>query len=254
MPGGDHLNMIDPPGLTVMRIAGGRYRVTAAHRVVWTWMNEFAALAEAHGQDQVESLQTGDLVTMTIVDVFETDSQGKLLSYCPTFDNRAVYKTNPTTETIRKSSSKLMTILGKLQNSKAARGILNRAKSVATTVKHKMDEAAASYTASPPHRRAPRSDVGSSVAEFEEALNAAETAAIGRNRSSKLDDDANGSGSGSDTTLQDAEPTSSKSAGKRQGPQDDGEPEPQVEEERQTTNTRSEAYMSDDDVTSEDII
>jgi hypothetical protein len=39
MPGGDHLNIIDPPGLTVMRIAGGRYRVTAAHRVVWTWMN-----------------------------------------------------------------------------------------------------------------------------------------------------------------------------------------------------------------------
>lgn len=36
MPGGDHLNTIDPPGLTVMRIAGGRYRVTAAHRVVWT--------------------------------------------------------------------------------------------------------------------------------------------------------------------------------------------------------------------------
>jgi hypothetical protein len=36
MPSGDHLNIIDPPGLTVMRIAGGRYRVTAAHRVVWT--------------------------------------------------------------------------------------------------------------------------------------------------------------------------------------------------------------------------
>ena len=36
MPGGDHSNLIEPPGLTVMRIAGGRYRVTAAHRVVWT--------------------------------------------------------------------------------------------------------------------------------------------------------------------------------------------------------------------------
>ena len=36
LPGADHLNIIDPPGLTVMRIAGGRYRVTAAHRVVWT--------------------------------------------------------------------------------------------------------------------------------------------------------------------------------------------------------------------------
>jgi len=38
MPGGDHLHTIDPPGLTVMRIAGGRYRVTAAHRVVWTYV------------------------------------------------------------------------------------------------------------------------------------------------------------------------------------------------------------------------
>jgi len=36
MPSGDHMNLIDPPGLTVMRIAGGRYRVTAAHRVIWT--------------------------------------------------------------------------------------------------------------------------------------------------------------------------------------------------------------------------
>jgi hypothetical protein len=36
MPNGDHMNLIDPPGLTVMRIAGGRYRVTAAHRVLWT--------------------------------------------------------------------------------------------------------------------------------------------------------------------------------------------------------------------------
>jgi len=36
MPNGDHSNIIDPPGLTVMKIAGGRYRVTAAHRVVWT--------------------------------------------------------------------------------------------------------------------------------------------------------------------------------------------------------------------------
>lgn len=48
MPSGDHLNIIDPPGLTVMRIAGGRYRVTAAHRCVWTWMNEFAGLLEEH--------------------------------------------------------------------------------------------------------------------------------------------------------------------------------------------------------------
>ena len=113
MPGGDHLNIIDPPGLTVMRIAGGRYRVTAAHRVVWTWMNEFASMAFDEGLNEDPSsdidlpLQIGDLVTLTIVDVFETDNQGKLLSYCPTFDNRAVRKTNQTAETLRKSSNKI---------------------------------------------------------------------------------------------------------------------------------------------------
>ena len=35
MPEGDHMNVIDPPGLTVMKISGGGYRVTGAHRVVW---------------------------------------------------------------------------------------------------------------------------------------------------------------------------------------------------------------------------
>jgi hypothetical protein len=44
----------------------------------------------------------GDLVTMTIVDVFETDADGKLLSYCPTFDNRAVHKTQESIERLRK--------------------------------------------------------------------------------------------------------------------------------------------------------
>ncbi|CAB9501276.1 expressed unknown protein [Seminavis robusta] len=247
MPGGDHLNMIDPPGLTVMRIAGGRYRVTAAHRVVWTWMNEFAALAEAHGNDAVETLQAGDLVTMTIVDVFETDSQGKLLSYCPTFDNRAVKKTNPATETFRKSSSKLFTILNKVQNSKTAKGFYSRAKSVASTVKHRMDEAAANYTSSP-RRRPPNSDVGSSVAEFEQALNAAETAALGPRPNSE-----DNNGSGSDTTLQDAEPTGKEHDKTRR--QQGFEPEPnQLTEQRQTTNTRSEAYFSDDDDMPENVI
>ena len=35
MPEGDHDNPMDPPGMTIMRISGGGYRVTAAHRVVW---------------------------------------------------------------------------------------------------------------------------------------------------------------------------------------------------------------------------
>lgn len=258
MPGGDHLNMIDPPGLTVMRIAGGRYRVTAAHRVVWTWMNEFAALAEAHGHDEVEQLQTGDLVSMTIVDVFETDNQGKLLSYCPTFDNRAVHKTNPATETIRKSSTKLMTLLGKVQNSKAAKGItkliMNRAKIVASSVKHRMDE----YTGSP-HRRPSTSDVGSSVTEFEEALNAAETAAVGPRTPSAAEvkqSATSGSGGDSDTTLQDADPANESENKTIKGglPQDNNLNSSFQEEQRQTANTRSEAYISDDEATHEDEI
>jgi len=145
MPSGDHLNIIDPPGLTVMRIAGGRYRVTAAHRVVWTWMNEFAELEveppsdltlTAHSSNEEgggdnknpkttttkgkEVLQVGDLVTMTIVDVFETDNNGKLLSYCPTFDNRDIRKTTTAAETIRKSSSKVMNQIHTMANSETA--------------------------------------------------------------------------------------------------------------------------------------
>eukprot|EP00537_Pseudo-nitzschia_pungens_P013111 CAMPEP_0172385774 /NCGR_PEP_ID=MMETSP1061-20121228/3395_1 /TAXON_ID=37318 /ORGANISM="Pseudo-nitzschia pungens, Strain cf. pungens" /LENGTH=410 /DNA_ID=CAMNT_0013114915 /DNA_START=296 /DNA_END=1528 /DNA_ORIENTATION=+ len=160
MPSGDHLNIIDPPGLTVMRIAGGRYRVTAAHRVIWTWMNEFASmsfdggLSEDSVAEEESNLQVGDLVTLTIVDVFETDNQGKLLSYCPTFDNRAVRKTNQTAETLKKSSTKLFSILGKAKqavaksevNKRASEqitkmGIMQHAKTVAENVKHKMDHA-----------------------------------------------------------------------------------------------------------------
>lgn len=84
MPSGDHLNIIQPPGLTVMRIAGGRYRVTAAHRVVWTWMNQFSFESENDDNEEEEEdedgstkLSMGDLVSMTIVDVFETDNNGE---------------------------------------------------------------------------------------------------------------------------------------------------------------------------------
>ena len=34
MPDGDHTNMIDPPGLIVMKIGGGGYRFTGAPPVV----------------------------------------------------------------------------------------------------------------------------------------------------------------------------------------------------------------------------
>jgi hypothetical protein len=229
MPGGDHLNMIDPPGLTVMRIAGGRYRVTAAHRVVWTWNNSFAALPEAYSHDEVEKLQVGDLVTMTIVDVFETDNQGKLLSYCPTFDNRAVYKTSPASETIRKSSSKFMTLLAKVQNSKAAKGFMGRAKSVASTMKHRMEEAAANYRGSP--QRPPDSEVGSSVTDvqrFEEALNAAESAAVGSTTPPPANATKNERNHGEQETKTESE-TSNRP------------------EDSSTENIRSEHYISDSD-------
>jgi len=124
MPEGDHMNIINPPGLTVMRISGGRYRVTAAHRVVWRWMNKFsfsdamfqfpsssdptdtaAAAKDEEGAKNDTDFDFGDLVTMTIIDVFETDVDGRLLSYCPTFDNRAVHKTQETVERIKKGAS-----------------------------------------------------------------------------------------------------------------------------------------------------
>jgi len=154
MPGGDHLNIIDPPGLTVMRIAGGRYRVTAAHRVVWTWMNEFASLLEGDKEDEESEKETphiGDLVSMTIVDVFETDNNGKLLSYCPTFDNRAVYKTNQTSESLRKGSAQLLSQLNVVAKSETASKVnraahqfasmsMSAARNVATSVRGKIDE------------------------------------------------------------------------------------------------------------------
>jgi hypothetical protein len=197
MPGGDHLIIIDPPGLTVMRIAGGRYRVTAAHRVVWTWMNEFASLSfdgrtgeEVHSE--TPSLQIGDLVTLTIVDVFETDNQGKLLSYCPTFDNRAVRKTNQTAETFRKSSSKFFTMLGRAQkavaksevNKKATEhlnkmGIIQHAKTVAENVKHRVDEAVQNLhsPSKSSQKRDQEKELVTDSKEFEHAISAAEEAA-----------------------------------------------------------------------------
>ena len=140
MPGGDHLNLIDPPGLTVMKIAGGRYRVTAAHRVVWTWMNEFVPLA---GDDHTQHppLVVGDLVTLTIVDVFETDNQGKLLSYCPTFDNRMVRKTNLGAEALRKSTAQLGQLLIKARKSKLAKLVSQQAALFAQNIKDRVDRA-----------------------------------------------------------------------------------------------------------------
>jgi len=204
MPGGDHLNIIDPPGLTVMRIAGGRYRVTAAHRVVWTWMNEFASISLDGGfgeesSSQKESLQIEDLVTLTIVDVFETDNQGKLLSYCPTFDNRDVRKTNQTAETIRKSSKNLFSILGRAQkavaksevNKRASNqisrmGLMQHARNVAENMKHKVDEAVQhinSPTKGTPTQNKEKKKETKDSNTFEQAISAGvDEAAIGASR------------------------------------------------------------------------
>jgi len=150
MPGGDHCNIIDPPGLTVMRIAGGRYRVTAAHRAVWTWNNYFLpevleddANNNALRTSAAESISStvsivsssapsssidnkvefGDLVTMTIVDVFETDCDGKLLSYCPTFDNRNVVKTMQAMERMKKESTKIKAKLNVARKSETGKKV-----------------------------------------------------------------------------------------------------------------------------------
>lgn len=204
MPGGDHLNIIDPPGLTVMRIAGGRYRVTAAHRVVWTWMNEFASLSFDGGynedvQPDKSALQIGDLVTLTIVDVFETDNQGKLLSYCPTFDNRAVRKTNQASETLRKSSHKFFSMLGNAHkavaksevNKKATEqltkiGIMQHARNVAESMKHRVGEAvhhmnSPNKTSTSSQQKKPNEEV-TDFKEFEQAISAAEEATISNNK------------------------------------------------------------------------
>ena len=137
MPGGDHLNLIDPPGLTVMRIAGGRYRVTAAHSVVWTWNNALYGETET----PLHSLQIGDLVRLTIVDVFETDNAGKLLSYCPTFDNRAIEKTDRASQAIRKQTASLKSLL----KSPQVQAVAKQAGEWANIVKQHVGDAVHNY-------------------------------------------------------------------------------------------------------------
>lgn len=256
MPGGDHLNIIDPPGLTVMRIAGGRYRVTGAHRVVWTWMNEFASIAEEDSSpggtfdntgsvnnssspmsgserqqtqqsSQQSRLQMEDLVSLVIVDVFETDNQGRLLSYCPTFDNRAVQKTNKTSETLRKSSSKFFSMLGRAQKAVAKSDVTKKAsaqlskmeigkhaKNVAESMIHRVDEAVHSYN-SPSRKQQPQGggEAATDLQGFEEAISTAAEEAV----------------PGTTTTAAATTPASSKPANT-------------VEEEKASPNTEAEGF------------
>lgn len=89
------------------------------HCCIISWNNEFP-------DDQLspnfhkDNPHFGDLVTMTIVDVFETDCDGKLLSYCPTFDNRAIFKTDQRVEQIRKSSSMIKKNINTVAKSQTA--------------------------------------------------------------------------------------------------------------------------------------
>jgi hypothetical protein len=139
-------------------------------------MNEFALLGDS-SQQLEEPLTQGDLVTMTIVDVFETDNNGKLLSYCPTFDNRAIHKTNQASETLRRGSSKLMHSLNSAAKSQTAfkmnqaaahvtRISISAAKHMADNVREKMHDS---------FRGTPTRMVDAQG--FEQALEAAEQAA-----------------------------------------------------------------------------
>jgi len=124
MPEGDHMNVIDPPGLTVMRISGGRFRCTAAHRAVWTWNSEFPpelfGPPEGSEPHPMDDLHMGDLVCMNIIDVFETDTDGRLLSYCPTFDNRSIRKTLKRAEQLRKGASNVKAVAKTIAASQTA--------------------------------------------------------------------------------------------------------------------------------------
>jgi hypothetical protein len=150
MPDGDHLTLIDPPGLTVMKIAGGRYRVTAAHKVVWTWMNEFFGPEYNNNNHQRKRsshpLKIGDLVSLNIVDVFETDNHGKLLSYCPTFDNRDVQITDRNLYKIRKNTARIVNAIKSVQQSAGYRNVVEISGAIAKTVKRTVDGAVSSYT------------------------------------------------------------------------------------------------------------
>jgi len=141
-------------------------------------MNEFASLSheEINPEDR---LQVGDLVTMTIVDVFETDNNGKLLSYCPTFDNRRVHKTSATNEAMRKSSAKIMSRLSIMSNSHTAAMVnqsighvanlgISAAKSVATSVQRSVNKQLENIGSSPSRQATPKPGV--SAKDFEVAL------------------------------------------------------------------------------------
>lgn len=117
-------------------------------------------------------------------------TSSSLYTDCPTFDNRAVMKTNQASETIKKSSTRLFSMLGKAQkyvarsevNKRATAqferiGIMQQAKNVAENVKHRVGEAVHQYNASPGR---PATNNQGNVRDsqgFERAISEAEQAA-----------------------------------------------------------------------------
>jgi hypothetical protein len=179
-------------------------------------MNDFAQIEE-----KMAHLEVGDLVTMTIVDVFETDNNGKLLSYCPTFDNRDIRKTTQASEMVRKSSSRFISQLGVIANSQAAaklnQGVaavtklgFSAAKSMAEQVKHSMDERLMN---SPSRSTASSKNAQSSMNAqgFETALNMAENAATASDQNTSRRSDLyvsdDSTGAGEETSFELAERT-----------------------------------------------
>jgi hypothetical protein len=109
---------------------------------------------------------------------------------CPTFDNRAVTKTNQAAETIKKSSTRLISMLGKAQkyvarsevNKRATAqferiGIMQHAKNAAENVKHRVGEAVHQYNAASPSRPTMNKSNVTDSKGFEQAITEAEQAA-----------------------------------------------------------------------------
>lgn len=94
--------------------------VNGIHSSWFRWMNKFSPSSTGQSASDTD-FDFGDLVTMTIIDVFETDVSGKLLSYCPTFDNRAVHKTPETIERLRKGATQLMETMEVVSRSPVAK-------------------------------------------------------------------------------------------------------------------------------------
>lgn len=108
---------------------------------------------------------------------------------CPTFDNRAVIKTNQATETLKKSSSRFFSMLGKAQkyvaksevNKRAAAqiermGIMQQANSFAENVKSKVGEAVNQYSKQEAPPKSQQNEI-KDLKGFEQAISAAEQAA-----------------------------------------------------------------------------